>query len=443
VQVNNLSLFFVNSSIQYYLGESYNIECPNNYGVVIIRNLFGVTSSDQCEIYDATKHCVSTAVPLFFCPQGCTYMYTGNRIISSCNNKNAVYQYVEYQCIPTQTSLFPSNTTCVNDGTTTTISVDRNGRFRSANYPNLVQMNCRHRLQTKTGYIMHIYALDISLNSLDPNCGLNKMTLQEYNEEQGLDFCEQRTYSLIYSTCSNEIDLRYTINDDKQYFFNGIELYIESQPRPSVWSCGDFLSTSTIPTTNRLTPVTPQATSITSNSLMSVLNPVEYDICYNEVLNHVCPYGYTLMIIDSYYGVKNQTSNQCGFVRGDCIQQSTITQCQNDSPNCYLPYSIKRRLAFCSDKYADYLHITYQCVPSFPVGPTSTLQVFDICETYDPISDFNGVVISPAFPDFNQTDNECRREIVGVQDKVLKIWINEMDLSSGGQRNSDGKRFLY
>ena len=73
--------------------------------------------------------------------------------------------------------------------------------------------------------------------------------------------------------------------------------------------------------------------------------------------------------------LKVKPSNKCGFVRDDCIQESTITQCENDSPNCYLPYSNKRRLAFCSDKFADYLHLTYQCVPSFPVGSTSTLQV--------------------------------------------------------------------
>jgi hypothetical protein len=332
----------------------------------------------------------------------------------------------------------------LNDGSKRSIQIDRNIRLRSPNYPTIKQTNCTYRLKTKIGYIMHIYALDISLNDYDPYCQSNKMTLLEDNEEQGLDFCEQRTYSLIYSTCSNEIDLLYVINNELQMFSNGFELYIESQAHPFDWSCGAVLSTSTNPTTNRITPSTPHATSITNNGFMGALDPVEYDICYNDALNRACPYGYTFMIFETYYGVKNQTSNKCGFVQGDCVQESTstITQCQNDSPNCYLPYSIKRRLAFCSDKYADYLHITYQCVPSFPVGLISSLPVFDICETNNPIADFHGVVISPSFPNYTQTNNECRREIVGVQDKVLKIWLNEMDLSSGGQRNSNGRNYF-
>ena len=78
------------------------------------------------------------------------------------------------------------------------------------------------------------------------------------------------------------------------------------------------------------------------------------------------------MILDTYYGVKQQSSDKCGFVQGDCVQEatSTITQCHTDSPNCYLSYSTKRRLAQCSDTYADYIHITYQCVPSHPVSST-------------------------------------------------------------------------
>ncbi|CAF4649798.1 unnamed protein product, partial [Rotaria magnacalcarata] len=80
-----------------------------------------------------------------------------------------------------------------------------------------------------------------------------------------------------------------------------------------------------------------------------------------------------------YYGVKSLASNPCEYVQGDCGQEamSTITQCQNDLSSCYLSYSTKRRLAHCSDRYADYLRISYQCVPSYPVGTTSTLKVFD------------------------------------------------------------------
>ncbi len=433
----------LNISNKNYLDESYTIECPNDYVIAVTTNIFGVTSSDQCEPHDASKHCAVTTEPIFLCRQTCVYLYTGNQMIPSCNNQIAAYQYVEYQCIPTQTSLVSTNTPCLNDGSKTIIQIDRNGRFQSYNYPNLKQMNCTYRLKTKPGYIMNIYALDISLNNYISDCQLNKMTFIEDGDNQGLDFCEQRTHGLIYSSCSNELDLHYSIYDDLQPFSYGVELYIESQARPFDWACGGILSASINPTTTRITPITPKATSITSVSLMSVLDPVEYDICYNDTLNQACPYGYTFIILDAYYGVKGQSLNKCGFVQGDCVQEATsaITQCHTDSPNCYLPYSTKRRLAYCSDNYADYLHITYQCVPSYPISSSSSLVVYDICNTNDRITDINGVITSPSYPSYQQTNNECRREILGIQDRALKIWLNEMAVSSGGQRSLDGMYF--
>ncbi|UJR23452.1 hypothetical protein I4U23_026456 [Adineta vaga] len=427
-------------SFQICAGEFYTIQCPNDYTIAVTTNIFGVTSSDQCESHDASQHCVVTTDPIFLCRQTCVYMYPGNQILPSCNNKTAAYQYVEYQCIPTKTTLVSPDIPCSHDGSKTDIRIDRNGRFQSYNYPKLEKMNCKYRLKTKPGYIMHIYALDISLNNYVPNCQSNKMTLIEDNDNQSTDFCEQRTNSLIYSSCSNELDLHYVINDDSQPFSYGLELYIESQARPFDWSCGESLSTSTHLTTNRITPTTPsQATSITSLSMMTVLNPVEYDICYNDTFVGTCPYGFTFMLLDAFYGVKNQVSNKCAFIQDDCVQEatSTITQCHTDLPNCILSYLNKRRLAHCSDKYADYLHITYQCVPSFPISSTSSLIIYDICNTTNQIENMNGILISPNFPNYERTNIECKREIRGILDKALKIWINEMAIASNNQRTTE------
>jgi hypothetical protein len=294
---------------------------------------------------------------------------------------------------------------------------------------------------------MHIYSIDISLNDFSKDCQANKLSLIEdgiNGESQASVFCELRTIGLLYSSCSNELDLRYTIDNDILPFSEGVELYIEHQARPLNWTCGQPLLT-TSRTTILTTPfTTPTATPITSDSIMGALAEVEYDICFGGSLIHTCPTGYTFMIIGGYYGVKKQASNKCGFTQGDCVQEAgtTITQCKNDATACFLPYSTKRRLAHCSDKYADYLHVTYQCVPSRPVGIGSTLQTYDICDTNNPISNFNGVVISPGFPRFEQKLNECKRTISGVQDRVLKIWINEMVVSSGGQRTLDGIKFI-
>ncbi|CAF1345117.1 unnamed protein product [Adineta steineri] len=255
-------------SFQICKGESHTLQCPNNYVVAIRTNKYGVTPSDQCEDHDAYKHCAVTIDPTFMCRQNCTYLYTGNYVIPLCGNKIAAYQYVEYQCIPLNTELVSPNTTCPADGLKALIQIDRRGRFQSYKYGTsiLTKMNCTYRLKTKPGDIMHIYALDISLNDYSKDCKENKIAFVEDGETEGADFCEERSYRLIYSTCSNEIDLRYIVTNDGMRFSDGAELYIESQARPSDWSCGKPLLTSSTPMTS--------SASTTSSSPMTPSTPI-------------------------------------------------------------------------------------------------------------------------------------------------------------------------
>jgi hypothetical protein len=439
-------MHYISNNYKFFSGESRILECPNNYAIAVRTNIFGVTETDQCEPHDAAKHCVVTTDPVFACRQRCTYLYSGNRVIPSCNNKIAAYQYVEYQCIPTNTEIASPNIPCPTNGSKIPVQIDRRGRFRNYDYPNFKKMNCTYRLKTKPGDIMNIYSLDISLNSYSPECQSNKITFIEDGEDEGSDFCEQRSYGLVYSSCSNELDLRYIVNDDSQLFSYGAELYIESLARPTDWTCGAPLTTPTGPATNRTTPfVTATAVPLKNETYMGARDELEHDICFGGSLTYTCPAGYTFMIMGAFYGVKKQASNKCGFVQGDCVQEalSTITACRNDAPNCYLAYSAsKRRLAHCQDSYADYLHITSQCVPSKPTGTAVVLQTYDICETNDPITDGNGVVTSKRFPSYTQTTGQCRRTIIGITDRALKIWINEMAVSSGGQRSLNGIHFI-
>ena len=405
-------------------------------------NIFGVTDSDQCETHDADKHCVVTTDPNIFCRQRCTYQYSGNRRIPSCENKIANYQYVEYQCIPTTTELVTNNTACPANGAKIPIQIDRSGRFRSNNYPKLQNSDCTYRLKTNPGYIMSVYSLDIGLNNYNSDCQANKMVFIEDGDDDVNEFCEQRTFSLLYTTCSNEVDLRYVVTQDQQPFSTGVELYIESFPRPADWSCGKPLATTTVETTSTSPPTIPTTQILTTiDPVMTAAPEVESDICFGKSLNYQCPTGYTYMIIGAYYGVKKSSSNSCAFTSGDCVQEaaSTLTACTNDASTCFLSYSIKRRLALCSDNYADYLHVTGQCIPSRPVGAGAMLSTFDICGSSDNIAEFNGVITSPRFPNYQQTNSECKRTLPAIQDRVLKIWINEMTVASGGVRSGPGQ----
>ncbi|CAF2721674.1 unnamed protein product [Rotaria sp. Silwood2] len=425
-------------SFQLCRGESFMIACPKNYGVVIATNIFGVTQSNQCEQHDAVKHCFITTPETFSCRQSCMYFYPGNQLISTCGNKVAAYQYVGYQCIPTNTELVSPNIACPSDGSKIPIQINRRGRFQTYGYPNFKKMDCKYRIQTNENYIMNFYALDISLNDFSTECQANKITFVEDGESEGSDFCEQRSYSLIYSSCSNELDLRYIANDDSKFFSSGAELYIESQIRPTDWACGKPVSTTT-QTTIPTSPLTTQTAVVLNETNMFAREEIEQDICFSSSFSHSCPFGYTFMMVGAFYGVKKQSSNKCGFVQGDCVEESlsTITQCRYDAPGCYILFSSRRRLALCSDQYADYLHITSQCVPSKPVGTASTITTYDICDTNDLIGNIHGIVTSPSFPTYKPATNECRRTLVGITDRMIKIWINEMAVSSGGQRRSD------
>ncbi|CAF2070883.1 unnamed protein product [Rotaria magnacalcarata] len=408
-------------SFQLCKGQSSTIQCPVNYGVVITTNIFGVTQSGLCEDHDAAKHCVATTAPTFVCRQSCTYFYSGNRIIPSCGNKIGTYQYVDYQCIPTKTELISPNTSCPLDGSKVPIQINRRGRFQSLNYPNLKRMNCTYRLKTDPGNIMNIYGLDVSLNGFVNDCKQNKITFIEDGESEGSAFCEQRSYSLLYSSCSNELDFRYIVNNEAAFLSFGVELYIESQARPSDWTCGKPVVTSP-QTTIRTTPfTTPTAGVLVNESVMYARDEVESNICFGRSSSYSCPLGYTFMII------------------GDCTQEAlaTITQCRNDVPNCYLSYLTRRRLAYCSDNYADYLHLTSQCVPSKSVENITNVRTYDICDTNSSIASMNGIISSPNFPSYQQTANECKRRLNGVLDRILKIWINEMTISNSDQRHSD------
>lgn len=292
---------------------------------------------------------------------------------------------------------------------------------------------------------MRFYTLDLSLNAFSTDCQANKLTVTEKNIDHQEVFCKREGYNLIYSSCSEQVDLQYTITNSAELFAKGVELYIESQARPSVWDCGKPLSTSSLPPTVPTTPyTTPTATPLRNETSMNALAEIERDICFNSSVDDPCPKGYTFMIVGAFHGVKSSTANKCGFTQGDCVQEalSTITVCRNDVPNCRLAYSNQQRLSQCSDNYADYLHVTSQCVPSVPTGSGATIQTYDICDTNNNIRDINGIVVSPNFPTFQPTNNECKRTIVDIQDRVLKIWINELAVSSSGVRNSQGIYFI-
>ena len=388
------------------------------------------------------KHCFATTDPTTTCLQSCQYFYSGNYPLSNCEGKLADYQYVEYQCIPTNSPIISPNTPCPADGAKVTINIDRKGRFQSYNYPILQTMNCAYRLVAKPGEIINVYSLEVSMEDFATECTSNKLILIEDGETDGLEICEKRTHSLLYASCSNEIDLFYNVTDANRRYSKGAELYIEAEVRSSEWACGKPIETTPLATTPTLPLTTPTSRPITTSSAdMGASAELEYDICLGKTLNERCATGYTFIIVGAYYGVKKQASNICGFTQGDCVQETlaSITACQNDVPGCFVSYSTKRRLALCADNEADYLHITGQCIPSDSITGGAQIDKYDICETTDDIMSFTGIIRSPGFPRYGQTKDECKRTLIGPTESILKLWINEMSVAASSVRSLSGK----
>ncbi|CAF3198734.1 unnamed protein product [Rotaria sp. Silwood2] len=72
-------------------------------------------------------------------------------------------------------------------------------------------------------------------------------------------------------------------------------------------------------TTIRTTSFTTQtAVVLTNEKNMYARNEIEHDICCISSLTYACSFGYTLMILEAFYGITKQSSNKCEFVQGDC-----------------------------------------------------------------------------------------------------------------------------
>ncbi|CAF3046704.1 unnamed protein product, partial [Rotaria socialis] len=64
--------------------KSCTIQCPDNYGIVITKNIFGVTQFNKCEVHEADKHCTTTIATALSCHQNCSFFYSGNQLVAPC-----------------------------------------------------------------------------------------------------------------------------------------------------------------------------------------------------------------------------------------------------------------------------------------------------------------------------------------------------------------------
>lgn len=429
------------------LASSITVTCPDNYGIAIIQSLSGINKNNQCDSSDVNTDCKEPNEELNICKKTCTFSYGPRSPLPACANRLSNYRYIEYQCIPTRAPIIQNVGPCPVDGSPLSIYLNESNRFHNYNYPTFSKGICSYRLTTKPGNIIRVYSLDINMNDRDDLCSENKLILREDGEITPVEICNEPRYSSIYVSCSNQMDLIYSVTNDTRSSSSGVDLYIESVPRPSDWTCGKNLlttagtsTTTTVTTTTKITTGSLE-TETTRSSDMAAQPLVEHDICPGKDLNYRCPSGYTFMIVNAFYGIQKTPSNPCRFTAGDSTEDvtSSITACATDDPGCRLVFNTALQSLTSLGRSPDFLHVVSQCVPSKPTTNSSSLSVTDICSSYDDIMSFAGIINSPQFPFYQQTNIECKREIITRSDAELLIWINQMSIADGGLRKETGK----
>ena len=67
---------------------------------------------------------------------------------------------------------------------------------------------------------------------------------------------------------------------------------------------------------------------------------------------------------------------------------------------------------------------------------SSLIPTFNICNrTSNTLTNFNGFIQSPNYPSYQSISDECIVKIVAPADKIVKIWIIEIDIKTAETGN--------
>lgn len=119
------------------------------------------------------------------------------------------------------------------------------------------------------------------------------------------------------------------------------------------------------------------------------------------------------------------------FSQEDCFGPSSGT-CSAFSPETCSQSASSAGVANCANKRPNYLHLRYKCAPL----SSTLIPTYNICNsTLGDLTNFNGFIQSPNYPNYLSISNECVTKIVAPADKIVKIWVIQIDIKSSDSGN--------
>ena len=151
------------------------------------------------------------------------------------------------------------------------------------------------------------------------------------------------------------------------------------------------------------------------------------DSCVPSMVTLRCPQNYVVVVRSASLGVA-EISGTCNYSTGDCIVDAmNIITCLSDAIQC-LTYATRRKLPQCNDRYADYIHIEYDCVPISMDDPSKE---YNVCQDGTEITTDHGILRSPGYPtQFQTTTFECFRAIHVPNNKTIRLWLSDLYIGS-------------
>ena len=250
------------------LGQSTVLRCQRekDYVLALVDSSYAVTGTGTCDI-PSNSHCRQEVSLGLTCTKSCPIVYNIPRPLSSCQNQNADYLNIYYECIPT---ILPNNEVPL-DICSPSVSgtiVRDSGIITSPQYPGLNGVRrCGKTLEALPGKLWLIFLTDLSLEGENDfgNCDQSSMTIYDGNEKSF--YCGSRPPSLVRISCSNIIQIEFA-STHTAIGYRGFRLFYQTIDAPEGWSCVPNFSNATTLTT-RTTTRGPTTTTLIPPSLQS------------------------------------------------------------------------------------------------------------------------------------------------------------------------------
>ena len=402
------------------------LECPANYILVIHRAFYGHNDQNYCQ--HKSGDCVHEADTVYrTCSgqQSCSVSFINIVLIAECNNVQANYLAIEYQCLPTLSIASHVADLCTGKIDTAGTS----GIFTSPSYPTYTQSQCANTtlisLSSAT-LVINMYILDLDIAPPSPPNGscLDDYLSITYECNQQLYeriVCGTYPTELLLSTCAptDHIFASFNLLSPTAQNRRGFALLYHLAPRVD--------STTLFPTTPRSTTEYPTTTDIAPPGPGNLSTPIRTTvICAPTSKTIQCDQtDYVLVIHNVQLGVS--PTNTCSYSAEDCFEDRTsaYNHC-GGKPTCDILAS-ELPIVACNSSKSNYLAIEFQCIPIHPK------HYVDLCTYNQPFERVTGGAIVASL-NYTPEAKDCKAllrsdKLIGTQvHKAFKIFILSLSL---------------